>query len=162
MKLYIKQKFFSWKDKFTVKDADGNDRYMVEGEFFTIGRKLHVYDMAGCEVIYIAQEVWAWLQQYHVHVAGSHAADVKQKFTWFRPKYEISGPSCPGWTVDGSFWEHEYEVLDENGQVIVRISKEWMTWGDSYELDIADPAHEQLALAIVLAIDCAKANQNNN
>ena len=162
MKLYIKQKFFSWKDKFTVKDADGNDRYAVEGEFFTIGRKLHVYDMAGCEVIYIAQEVWAWLQQYHVHVAGSYAADVKQKFTWFRPKYEISGPSCPGWTVDGSFWEHEYEVLDENGQVIVRISKEWMTWGDSYELDIADPAHEQLALAIVLAIDCAKANQNNN
>lgn len=162
MKLYIKQKVFSWKDKFTVKDVDGNDRYMVEGEFFTIGRKLHVYDMAGREVIYIAQEVWAWLQQYHVHVAGSHAADVKQEFTWFRPKYEISGPSCPGWTVDGSFWEHEYEVRDENGQVIVRISKEWMTWGDSYELDIADPAHEQLALAIVLAIDCAKANQNNN
>ena len=29
MKLYIKQKVFSWGDSFTVKDADGADRYTV-------------------------------------------------------------------------------------------------------------------------------------
>ena len=61
MKLYIKQKVFSWKDRFTVKDADGNDRYTVEGEFFSWGRKLHVYNMAGREVASIQQEVWTWL-----------------------------------------------------------------------------------------------------
>ncbi len=27
MKLYIKQKVFSWGDKFTVKDEAGRDRY---------------------------------------------------------------------------------------------------------------------------------------
>jgi len=27
MKLYIKQKVFTWGDKFTVKDINGNDRY---------------------------------------------------------------------------------------------------------------------------------------
>ena len=42
MKLYIKQKVFSWGDKFTVKDATGRDRYYVEGEIFTFGKKLHV------------------------------------------------------------------------------------------------------------------------
>ena len=44
MKLYIKQKVFSWGDKFTVKDEAGRDRYYVEGEIFTFGRKLHVYE----------------------------------------------------------------------------------------------------------------------
>ena len=34
------------------------------------------------------------------------------------------------------------------------ISKGWMTWGDSYELDIADPADEIVALAVVITIDC--------
>jgi uncharacterized protein YxjI len=38
MKLYIKQKVFSWGDKFTVKDATGNDRYFVEGEVFSFGK----------------------------------------------------------------------------------------------------------------------------
>ncbi|MBQ2953492.1 MAG: LURP-one-related family protein [Clostridia bacterium] len=161
MRLYIKQKVFSWKDKFTVKDEYGEDRYKVEGEFFSIGRKLHVCDMAGSEVVYIAQEIWSWMAKYHVHIRGHHAADVKQKFSWFRPKYELSGPECSGWTVDGSFWEHDYEVLDGTGNCIVRIFKEWMTWGDSYVLDIADPADELLALALVLTIDCVKASQNN-
>ncbi len=30
MKLYIKEKVFSWGDKFTVKDASGSDKYVVE------------------------------------------------------------------------------------------------------------------------------------
>ena len=50
MKLYIKQKVFSWGDKFTVKDSNGEDRYYVEGEIFSWGKKLHVYDMRGNEV----------------------------------------------------------------------------------------------------------------
>ena len=29
MKLYIKQKVFSWGDKFTVKDQDGRDKLAV-------------------------------------------------------------------------------------------------------------------------------------
>ena len=29
-----------------------------------------------------------------------------------------------------------------------------MTWGDSYELDIADQADEIVALAVVITIDC--------
>lgn len=160
MKLYIKQKVFSWNDKFTVKDTDGNDCYRVEGEFFSIGRKLHVYDMAGAEVVYIAQEIWSWLAKYHVNIHGSHAADVQQKFTWVHPKYELSGPMCPGWTVDGSIWEHDYEVLDGAGNCIVRITKEWMTWGDTYELEIFDPADELLALALVLTIDCVNASKH--
>ena len=33
------------------------------------------------------------------------------------------------------------------------IRKEWMTWGDTYELDIANPKDEIVALAVVLTID---------
>jgi len=31
MKLYIKQKPLSWRDKFTAKDENGNDRYTMQG-----------------------------------------------------------------------------------------------------------------------------------
>ena len=49
MKLYIKQKVFSITDKFTVKDETEQDKYFVEGEFFTLGKKLHIKDMNGTE-----------------------------------------------------------------------------------------------------------------
>ena len=47
MLLHIKQKVFSIGDKFTITDDAGADRFYVEGEIFTFGKKLHIYDMTG-------------------------------------------------------------------------------------------------------------------
>ena len=66
-----------------------------------------------------------------------------------------------GWEVEGSFWEHDFEIT-ENGRPVVSIHKQWMTWGDCYELDIADGADEIIALAVVLAIDCVQAAAAHN
>ncbi len=150
MKLYIKQKVFSWGDKFTVKDETGQDRYYVEGEIFTFGKKLHVYDMNGSEVAYIKQEVWSLLPRFYVFCGGRQVAEIKREFTFLLPKYSIEGL---GWEIDGSFLAHDYEIT-KNGYPIVSISKEWMSWGDSYELNISNPQDEIVALAVVLTIDC--------
>ena len=150
MRLYIKEKVFSWGDKFTVKDASGADKYIVEGEVFSWGKKLHVYDMMGREVAFIKQEVWSWMPTYYVFCNGLQVAEIKKEFTFFFPKYSIEGL---GWEIDGRFMAHDYEIT-KAGRTIVTISKEWMTWGDSYELDITDPADELVALAVVLTIDC--------
>jgi len=52
--------------------------------------------------------------------------------------------------------------LTRDGLPIVTIQKEWMTWGDSYELSIRDPRDEIVALAVVLTIDCVLAAQSNH
>lgn len=158
MKLYIKQKVFSWGDKFTVKDVHGQDRYMVEGEVFTFGKRLHVYDMHGREVAYIKQEVWSWMPRFYVFCGDRQVAEIKKEFTFLLPKYVIEGL---GWEINGSFMAHDYEIT-RNGTPIVTISKEWMTWGDSYELDISDPRDELVALAVVLAIDCVLASNSGS
>ena len=44
MKLCIRQKVFSWVDRFTVFDENGADKYYVEGELFSWGKKLRVTD----------------------------------------------------------------------------------------------------------------------
>lgn len=159
MKLYIREKVFSWGDKFTVKDSFGNDRYTVEGEVFTWGKKLHVYDRCGNEAAYIEQKLFTWMPRYSVFVGGREIAQIRKEFTLFFPKFCIDGL---GWEISGSFWAHSYEIT-QNGHPIVKIEKEWMTWGDCYELDIEDPEDELLALATVITIDCVREqNQNNN
>ena len=155
MKLYIKQKVFSWKDRFTVWDESGNDRYYVEGELFSFGKKLHVYDVQNREVAFIHQKVFSFLPRYFVSVNGVEVAEIVKEFTFFKPKYRIEGMN---WDVEGNFLAHDYTV-NRQGTPVVRIRKEWMTWGDSYELDIAHPADEIPALAVVLAIDCVTAQQ---
>jgi len=157
MKLYMKQKIFSWNDKFSVYDANGEEHYFVEGELFSWGKKLHVYDRVRREAAFVRQELFTFLPKFIVSIGGQDIAEIVKEFTFFKPKYRIDGL---GWEIDGDFWDHEYEIK-KNGRTIVSLSKEWFTWGDCYELDIENPEDEIVALAVVLAIDCVQAAQRN-
>ena len=158
MKLYIKEKLFTWGDKFTVKDEFGKDKYIVEGEILSFGKKLHVYDTAGTEVAFIKQELFRFLPVSSVFCGDRQVAEIKKEFSFLFPRYSIEGL---GWDIEGHFMAHDYEIT-KNGHPIVSISKEWMTWGDSYELNITDSADEIVALAVVLTIDCVVESQNNS
>jgi len=150
MKLYLKQKILSWVDRFTVKDDNGEDKYYVEGEFFSFGKKLHIFNMGGAESAFIQQKVFSFMPRYFVFIDGQQIAEIVKELTFLRPKYSIEGL---GWEINGDFFAHDYEII-QSGRTIVSIHKAWMTWGDCYELEIADERDEIVALSVVLAIDC--------
>ena len=157
MKLYLKQKVFSFGDKFFVYDENGEERYRVEGQVFSFGKKLHVYDRNEREVAFIRQKITAFMPRYYIEKNGVEIAEVVRKFTLFYPKYEIGGL---GWEVDGDFFDHDYQIL-ENGRTVATISKQWMTWGDTYEIDIASGVDEVTALAVALVIDACLESKND-
>ncbi|MDP4153441.1 MAG: LURP-one-related family protein [Bacillota bacterium] len=157
MKLYIKQKVFSWADKFTVKDEFENDRYYCEGEIFSWGHKLHLFDMTEREVAFIKQKLLTWMPKFEVYMGDNLRVVVKKEFTFFSQKYTLEGTD---WSVSGDFWAHNY-IIENSVGAVATITKKWFSWGDSYELDIVDGADEILVLATVLAIDCVlEASQN--
>ena len=152
----MKQKVFSFRDKFSVKDESGNDRYSVAGRIapFLIGKKLTVHDSSGNAVAIVQQKPKGLsMLRFAVMINGHETCAVVQKFTLFRPKYTIEG--FP-WLLGGDFIEHEYELINGD-QKVMQLTKKLISWGDSYELDIADPQHELLCLCIALAVDCSLA-----
>lgn len=159
MELYMKQKVFSWGDKFSVYDEMGNEKYYVEGEVFSFGKKLHLYSAAGNELAYIEQKIWTWLPKYNIYRDGNHVAQVVKEFTFFKQEYTVNGPD---WKVHGDFFDHDYDVT-KDGLMIASVSKEWFTWGDAYKISVAPGVDEATALSVVLVIDaCIEAAQNNN
>lgn len=158
MKLYMKQKVFSFKDKFYIKDEMGNDKYYIEGEFFSIGKKLHIYDVNGNELAFVHQKVLSFLPRFFVSVNGTQVAEIVKKISFFKPKYIVDGL---GWDVQGNFFQHDYKIV-ENDREVVSIHKAWMSWGDTFEIDIDNNADEVQALAVVLAIDCVMDAQENS
>ena len=158
MKLYLKQKVFSWKDRFSVFNELGEDVYRVEGEVFTFGKKLHVYDLYDNEIAFIHQKVWSFLPKYYISRNGTDIAEVVKQFTFLKARYEV--PAF-GWTVQGNFNAHEYAVTDARGQTAATVSKHWFTWGDTYELDTANGVDPVNVLAVVLIIDAVLAAQQS-
>ena len=158
MKLYIKQKVFSWGDKFRIYDENENDLYYVEGKVFSIGKKLYLYKNDGTELAYIHEKVLSFLPKYFISRGGIDVAEVVKKFTFFRQKYSVENL---GWSVSGNFWAHDYKIED-NAKTLASISKRWFSWGDTYEIDIADGVDEVMALCVVLIIDAVIAANNNH
>ena len=153
MKLYIQQKVFSWRDRFSVKDADGADRYYAEGEVFSLGKQLHIYNSNGHAVAHIRQKLMSFTPKFEIEINGQIVCEIVRKFTILDHDYYIDG--LP-WYLEGDFWGHDYSLINGN-QVIMRLSKQWFTWGDSYLLNILNPEHELKCLCIALAVDCALA-----
>ena len=156
--LYMRQRVFSWGDKFEIYDNVGNVKYYVEGEVFTFGKKLHLYDVAGNELAYIEQKIFTFLPKYFIHMPGRETVEVVKEFTFFKPEYSVYGPD---WKVVGDFWDHDYDIL-AGDEVIASVQKEWFTLGDAYEISIADGVDPVTALAVVLVIDaCIDAKRRN-
>lgn len=155
MKLHMKQRVFSFGDKFNIWDVSGADRWFVEEELFAWGKTLYIYDASGREAACIKREVFTFRPRFYITIGGREVAEIVKHFTLFCQEYEVNGP---GWQVEGSFWEHAYAAYQGQRQV-VSIEKEWLTWGDCYTIDIADPQDELLALCVVLAIDSV--NESN-
>lgn len=157
MKFYLKQHVFTFGDKFSIYDADENECFYVEGEVFTFGKKLHLYAPNGRELAFIEQKLFSFLPKYYISKDGNDIAEVVKEFTFFRNEYTVNGL---GWTVSGDFMDHDYAITSEDRTIAV-VSKQWFTWGDAYEIDIADGIDAAVAIAVVLVIDACLDAQND-
>ncbi|MCG7344907.1 LURP-one-related family protein [Sporosarcina sp. ACRSL] len=154
--LYIKQKVFSLSGKFSVKDERENEVYFVEGSFLRIPKTFSVKDKDQHEVALITKKIFSFLPTFFVDVDGQERVMIKKEFSFFKARYAID---AAGIEVRGNWWDMNFEVY-QNGESIGAVHKKWFTWGDSYELQIAKDEMEPLLVALVVAIDCAKAEQD--
>ena len=158
MELMIKQRVFSWTDTYDVCDGLGEPKYFVKGEFFSLGHKIHIYDKyTGEELGCVAQRLLTLLPTFDIYVGGVVVGTVKKKFTFFTQDYQVD---YRGWDVSGNFLGWDYRVTDGYREVM-SISKEWLTWGDTYTLRYENPADELPGLLLVIAIDAANCDHND-
>lgn len=153
--LYIKQKVLSLNGKFTVKDELENDIYYVEGSFMQIPKTFSIKNTTRDEVALITKKVFSFLPKFFVEVDGREVLTIKKELSFFKARYTIAGADIE---VHGNWWDMDFQVL-QHGVVIGRVNKEWFTWGDSYKVQIINEEMEAIVIAIVIAIDCVKADQ---
>ena len=158
MQLRIKQRIFAWSDTYDIYDASGNARYFVKGEVFSLGHQLHVFDKkTNQEVGSIHQKLLTFLPKYEIVIDGRLVGTITKEFTFWKPRYRVD---FRNWEVSGDFWCWNY-VARRGEYEVLRVSKE-LAWSDSYVIDYASPADEIPALMLVLAIDAANCDRNNN
>ncbi|RDW16701.1 LURP-one-related/scramblase family protein [Oceanobacillus chungangensis] len=154
--LYIKQKVFSLSGKFTVKDQQEQDVYYVEGSFMRIPKTFSIMNAARDEVALITKKMFSFLPKFFVEVNNQEVLTIKKDFSFFKARYTID---AAGIEVKGNWWDMNFQVY-QHGEVVGEVSKEWFTWGDSYKVQVLKEEMETIMIALVVAIDCVKADES--
>ena len=153
MRYLLKQKFWSWGDDFTIKDAAGRDVFFVDGRAFSWGDKLSFQDLQKNELAFIRQKLLAWGPTYEIELHGRLVAVVKKKlFTLLRCKFTVDVPGPDDLEAQGNFLDHEY-TFERQGRAVATVSKRWFSWTDTYGVEIADGEEDVLILATAVVID---------
>lgn len=154
MRYTLRQDLIGFGDDFTIKNADGDEVYRVDGKAFTLLReKLSFEDMAGRELAFIRSKLIALTDSYEILRDGKVAAVVKKDLiNLFRCGFTVDVPGPDDLEAQGSLLDHEY-TFTRGGKTVATVSKKWFAIRDTYGVEIADGEDPVLILASAVVID---------
>jgi uncharacterized protein YxjI len=153
MRYLMKQNWFSFGDDYTVRDANGNDLFQIDGKVFTLRKTFVIEDMQGRELAVIEKKILAWGPTYEIYRNGAVAAVVKKSlFTLFHCEFTVDVPGPDDLKAEGSFWEYEYS-FSRHDRVVASVSKKFFSWTDTYGIDVARGEDDVLVIASAVVID---------
>ena len=155
MRMYFKQRMFSWFDSYDIYDEQGNTLYVVKGQL-AWGHCLKIFDAYGQEVGTVKERLLTFLPKFEIYLGDTYLGCIKKEFSFFKPSYDID---YNGWHVEGDFLSWNYDVY-EACSAVIHITKEPWHWGDTYVIDFLEPKDELMGLMLVLAIDAANCTNN--
>ena len=150
--LYIKQKVWSLKEKYTVINEHQEDVYFIEGSFMKMPKRFIILDQSGNEIAQITRKILTLLPKFEVDIVGEYPITISKSLSFFNEKYSIESQDIE---VRGNWWALNFEVW-KHEQLIGSVQSKIFKWADTYELSIYDEMYEKLMVSITVAIDCVR------
>lgn len=145
---------WSWGDNFAITDEDGNECFFVKSTSLTfpIGKNLSFLDVDGKEIAVISQDFFNFLPKYAILIGGHPYAHLVREFNWFKRSFRLDVLGPNEYTIEGSFWKHEY-VFKKKEKVVAIVSKKVWSLTDSYGIDILGQGYDVEILSACIIID---------
>lgn len=152
MKLFIKQRAFSWFDNYRIFDEEGEPIYTIRGEL-SWGHCLRMYDADGNEVCMVREKGDTLLPKFELYVGGNYIGSINKGMDVTKQVYSID---FNGWRIEGDLMETEYQIYNGQGYQIAAMTKEILSQKDTYRIKITNPQDELYVLMLMVAIDAEK------
>ncbi len=152
MRYTLKRKIVSIGGDSMIKDAQGQDVYLVDGAAISIGRRLAIKDMQGRELATIHQKPIALRPTFDISINNGTNAKVTKKMLSLRDQLKIAVDGSSDLEAHGNFLHHEYDIA-RSGREVAHVTKKYIALTDSYTIDIDDDQDQVLLLACAVVID---------
>lgn len=161
MKFHIKERAWTLREEFIVRDQDNTPVFKIKGKFFHIGDNLVIHDLGSREeVAHIKQKVLALTPHYEIYHQGTHWASLHEKlFHFFGERFKIKLENGSTLHIDGNIWNWDFSVSNERGDLQAQIGKRISLFRDSYAVEIAQGVNVPFIIALAIVMEMVRTHQ---
>ena len=148
--LFTTSKVFTLHKATDITDEQENVLYHSWTKFPSLHDKTDVTDAAGNQVAHIERKILTLHERHFITMADGTAFQLSNEL-WHLVK-DISNIEELGWVLKGNIVGLNFQLWDENGQIIAVISQKLVSLHDKYCVDIYQADKEQTVVAILITL----------
>ena len=148
--LFTSTKFFTLHKKEEITDGNETLAYRSWTKFPSLHDKTDITDADGKQVAHIERKFWTLHQRHFITMADGTYFELSNEL-WHLIK-DISNIEGLGWQLRGNIAGLNFQLWDENENIIAVISHKLISMHDKYCVDIYQPDKEPVVIAILVTL----------
>ena len=148
--LYTELDLRDMHSKVEIKDEEGRTLYWTKSSVIAIKGKTDIFDASGALVAHLEKRPVSLHEKHYITMADG------QKFTLsnelFHVIKDVTNIEGLGWTLQGNVIGLNFMLFDQNGEPVAAISQKLISIHDRYSIDLYQPQHEKVVVAIVIQL----------
>lgn len=150
-RLYMKQALMTLHKKMELRDEADNLRYEVATEFFSVHDKTHIKNADGETIAELHKKLLSLHSKYFVEMHDGTQFEMHEEL--FHLVKDVIDIKKMGWTIKGNFMEHDYEIIDGNGNILASTHRKWLSVHEAYEIEIFDESQLETIVAVFVVLE---------
>lgn len=148
--LFTSTEVFTLHHKIEITDANENMVYRAQTKFPSLHDKTTIIDARGNEVAYIERKVFSMHGRHFVTMADGTDFEISNEL--FHLVKDVINIEGLGWQLRGNILALNFELYDENENIIAVVAQKMFSVHDKYCVDIYKPEYEKEVVAILVTL----------
>ena len=148
--LFTSKKVFSLRHHIDITDENENVVYTSESEVLSLHDKTDITAADGRHIAHIEKKLISLHERHFVTMESGIEFTISSEI--FHVIKDIINIEGLGWQLRGNIIGLNFELYDENEEIVATISQKLISLHDKYSIDIYQPAEEEIAIAILITL----------
>ncbi len=148
--LFTTSKVFTLHHKIDITDANENVVYHAETKFPSLHDKTDVSDASGNRFAHIERKFFTLHERHYVTMDDGTSFEISNEL--FHIVKDVTNILGLGWQLRGNILGLNFELYDENGEIIAVIAQKMLSIHDKYCIDLYKTEHEKIVIAILITL----------
>ena len=143
-----------------ITDEGGNLKYYTKSSVIAIKGKTDIMDADGNVIAHLEKKPVSLHEKHYVKMADGTSFTLSNEI--FHIVKDITNIEGLGWQMQGNFIGLHFNLINEHGMPVATVGKKAVSIHDKYCIDMYQPEHEQVVVAIVIQLEKMLEDRSEN